>query len=84
MDKQKALKHFITLGYDAEIKDGILYVNYDSSHDPEAFCEFVDKEIQKIGYRTSYGIKSRKDKSKMPLTMAEKPNIETIQDDMEE
>ncbi len=65
MDKQKAVKHFLDLGYDAEIKDGVLYVNYDNVHDPEELREFVGSEIRRIGYNNSYGVKANQSRARV-------------------
>ena len=70
-DKNKALKHLSSIGYDAAIEDSILYVYYDDTHDKETLPEVIMGEMAKIQYGSSYGIKARdKVKSKEKIEVA--------------
>ena len=67
-DKNKALKHFLTNGFDAELQDGIIYVYYDENHNSDTLLDIVMKEMNKINYGCSYGVKARdKKKASSPV-----------------
>ena len=53
MDKQKALEHLITKGYDAYSENGVVMVKCSSL----AVRKAVQAELDSIGYKCSYGFK---------------------------
>ena len=59
MDRAAAVEHFKNIGFDAEDKDGILYVNYDGIHDSALLMGVVETECRNIGYNCSFGVKSK-------------------------
>ncbi len=65
-DKKKALEHFKSKGFDAEIQDGILYIYYDDIHNSEQLPDIVRDEVRDIEYGCSFGIKGREKRRKRP------------------
>ncbi len=64
LNKNNAVKILKEKGFDAAIEDAMVFVYYDDRHSIDTLPELVAKEMEKMNYGSSYGVKARDKKDK--------------------